>query len=672
MKIGLFGKQILLIVCTVLIASVAVFATSFFFTQRGFDKAAQNSIAEAQRIVSTVLTERIQTVLDFSRLSAENSNLVNAVRTYDTAQIKSIAQEVAKSLGLDTVSVFDRRGAVITRGDAALTDANEEERALLKKSAQGESLLAFIGGKGTPFSACAVSPIISNGEVIGSLLLSRSLVTPRFINELKETFGVEVTVFQGDTRAMTTLKKPDGTLAVGTAMQNPIVIKDVLQEGKMFLERNTIFGKVYETAYWPIFAGDSSLGMWFIGMPISIVEEALFQIKQSVFLVSSLLIIIMLFIAVRYARSFVAPILSITEFAVDISKGKLDSTLTLTLDNELGVLADGLRKMLKMLKAKIKEQEVLAGQEVEKTLIAEEATKQALLAAEKAQREGTISAATRLSDIVLNVSDAAQQLSQQVEEANRGANLQLERASEVASAMGQMNSTVLSVAQNAAEAASTSESAKRCAENGAIVVNNVAGGINAVQAHSGTLQDGMTKLGTRASDISSVMGVISDIADQTNLLALNAAIEAARAGDAGRGFAVVADEVRKLAEKTMMATKEVALVTEGMQHGTQLSVDQVSETVREVLRAAEKTAEAGEALRQIVELSEVTSDQVQSIATASEEQSAASEAINHAITEINRIAEDTSESMKASKAIVDDLMSQIAALQHVIEELQSA
>ena len=68
----------------------------------------------------------------------------------------------------------------------------------------------------------------------------------------------------------------------------------------------------------------------------------------------------------------------------------------------------------------------------------------------------------------------------------------------------------------------------------------------------------MSELGSAATRIGEVVGLIQAIAGQTNLLALNATIEAARAGKSGRGFAVVASEVKSLASQTAKATEEIA------------------------------------------------------------------------------------------------------------------
>jgi len=167
------------------------------------------------------------------------------------------------------------------------------------------------------------------------------------------------------------------------------------------------------------------------------------------------------------------------------------------------------------------------------------------------------------------------------------------------------------------------------------------------------------------------MSVIRDIADQTNLLALNAAIEAARAGDAGRGFAVVADEVRKLAEKTMEATKRVGDAVDGIQKGTTSSKHSVEEAVSAIESATELANHSGQALSEIVGLVERASDQVRSIASASVQQSAASEEINRSIDEVNNISTQTAAGMHESAQVVIQLDEEARTLRELIEGLRA-
>lgn len=290
--------------------------------------------------------------------------------------------------------------------------------------------------------------------------------------------------------------------------------------------------------------------------------------------------------------------------------------------------------------------------------------------AEQAQKEGMFLAADQLDSIMQNLSASTEQLYRQVEEANNGAQTQSERIAETATAMEQMNVTVLEVAQNASDAAVNSEATRSRAQEGAEIVNDVAGAISDIEQRVQDMQQDVNGLGQQAEGIGQIMNVITDIADQTNLLALNAAIEAARAGDAGRGFAVVADEVRKLAEKTMSATKEVGDAITSIQNGTRTNISNMDQVVRVVTQGATLAQDSGQALKSIVSLAEDTSLQVSAIATASNEQSAANEEIAKHTEEINRISGETSASMSQATTALSQLVQNVDKLQQIIEGLR--
>lgn len=282
-----------------------------------------------------------------------------------------------------------------------------------------------------------------------------------------------------------------------------------------------------------------------------------------------------------------------------------------------------------------------------------------------------IEVANEAMEISDRVAAASEELSTQIEQVTRGADVQRDRVSTTATSMEEMNSTVLEVAKNAGEASEQAEGTRSKAQEGVDLVDKVIAGITEVNTVAQEVHTNMLRLGEQAEAIGGVMNVISDIADQTNLLALNAAIEAARAGEAGRGFAVVADEVRKLAEKTMSATSEVGSSIKGIQTSTALNIERVSQAATGVESATELASTSGQALHEILNLAGKNSSLIAGIATAAEEQSATSEEISKAIEEINHIADGTASGMGQAASAVQEVASMSQKLRELLNKLRA-
>ncbi|GAB5046397.1 methyl-accepting chemotaxis protein [Thermodesulfovibrio sp. TK110] len=271
----------------------------------------------------------------------------------------------------------------------------------------------------------------------------------------------------------------------------------------------------------------------------------------------------------------------------------------------------------------------------------------------------------KILQTVLSVIDSTDKLRETAQKASDGARNQSSQASQIATAAEQMSQTITDIAKNASQAAESAEEAMKTASEGKALSNDAIKVVEEVYQSTSELSNVVQKLNQRAEEIGEIITVIKDIADQTNLLALNAAIEAARAGEQGRGFAVVADEVRKLAERTIKATDEISEKIKNIQNDSQATSKSMEISLKNVTKANDFIKELGNSLLHIVDSVNRVKDQITQIATAVDEQSAASE-------EVAKNIEKTSEIAKDMEKNASEVMTRVNELTKIVEELRNA
>lgn len=280
-----------------------------------------------------------------------------------------------------------------------------------------------------------------------------------------------------------------------------------------------------------------------------------------------------------------------------------------------------------------------------------------------------------IRDVIQSVARSAETLSAATTEISTrsvqtagNANTQSSKTSQIAAAAQEMTATIGEISHNAESAAHASRSSAEMADQGGEVMRAAAATMEKIAKATGTVSEKMASLAQRSEEIGKVVSVIQEISEQTNLLALNAAIEAARAGEHGRGFAVVAGEVRRLAERTKGATEEITGTIRSIQDETRATLDVMHESHSAVEAGLGETARARKSLEAIIESSKQVEHQIELIATAATEQTAASGEISESAGHISQLATENSQGAEEAVEALKNLETLAGDLDKMIRQ----
>ena len=550
-----------------------------------------------------------------------------------------------------------------------------------------------------------VVPIIVDGKFYGITGVDLPLT---FLQELADKLDIY------NKSGVLVLFSNNGTLSAVTGKPQLIntSIKDfspdweedlqVIQSGEYLVEEED---GMMET-YVPVWLGKTSTP-WSLNLSIPtrvITAEAVTGIWRMAAIGFALTVfaLVMLWFA---AGALAKPIKKITDIANRLADGELDQHIEVTQQDEVGQLAGAFHRIVAYLQemssiarriaegdltAKVdllSEQDEfgksftkmisnlrgLIGEVADNAEVLRSASVQLSEAARQSQQATGQIAVTmqqlakgnsQQSDSISRTATSVNQMGRAIEDVAKGAQEQSKAISKASQVTTRISTAIEQVTNNAQSVTHDSEEAAKFSRAGAQTVKETISGMESIRNKVSLSASKVQEMGNRSGEIGVIVETIEDIASQTNLLALNAAIEAARAGEQGKGFAVVADEVRKLAERSGLATKEIAKLIQGIQKTVYEAISAMKESAGEVEAGVTRANSAGQALDSILAV-------VESVYKQAEDAGEAASRVSEAAAELVDAVDAVSAVIEKNTAATEEMAANSSELTQAVESTAS-
>ena len=405
------------------------------------------------------------------------------------------------------------------------------------------------------------------------------------IDKLKQERDVELSIFYGDTRVLTTLKDSSGKREINKKMSKEIY--DIIQRGESyFTDDLELFGVPYSGCYVPLYQpnSDKIVGSIFCGRSQAEVNAAAHSTIVSMALSMMGVFIVAIVIGMFVITRIVKHLDGAVDYLGTLSKGALNLTVKKDLvvrKDEVGDIARAIQRLVESMR----------------DIITNITTSSQAL---QGFSEKFSASFDRIAESINNVNIA-------VDEIANGSSSQAAETMSASQKVTQMGTALDETTANVETLGSSSVKMREYNKTAAKNLDELSAISETTKSSVLLVQNQTNQTNDSAQEIREATELITDIANQTNLLSLNASIEAARAGENGRGFAVVAGELRNLSEQSRESAERIVEIVNTLIANSNTSVTTMNEVAENIRTQNNKIEETGEMFRSLnEEIAEVT------------------------------------------------------------------
>ena len=473
------------------------------------------------------------------------------------------------------------------------------------------------------------------------------------LDGLKERMGCEFTIFEGYTRAYSTVTK-NGERVVGTKLASDL-IDIVLKQGQAYVGEADILGSTYLCSYVPTKGENGQIdGLIFAGISIADAEQETARIINYTIVISiAVIIVCIIFLSVYLKKRVSGPLGKITQAAMQLERGELgladgrEVAIGVRSNDEIGLLGEIFENTVSNLRAYIGEISAVLGSIAKGDLT--QSTKRDYTGDFQAIKESLESILGALNQTMGQIAASAGHVSDGSEQVAASAQTLAQGATEQASAVTEISTTITDISEGAKQTSTAAAEVGR-------ITNQAGAQLNISMENVKELSVSMDRISSDSKQIGTIIATIENIAFQINILSLNAAVEAARAGAAGKGFAVVAEEISNLASKS----DEAAKATKELIESSAATIKEGGKVMNRVSEELERTGELA---------SNVTAKMDQ-VVDAVEKQTLAMDQVATGVEQISAVVENNSATSQECAAASEELSSQSNMLKELISSFR--